>query len=326
MMNKAFGERRRTAILDLIGRTPLLDVSSVIPDLPEQAVVLAKAELCNPGGSVKDRPALGMIRAAESEGLLRPGQRILEATSGNTGIALAMIGAALGYPVTICIPRNASRERLGLLRAYGADVVLTDPQEGTDGAIRAAREIHERDAAAYFYPDQYSNPANWRAHYDTTGPEIFAQTGGAVTHFVAGVGTSGTFMGVGRFLRETGRDIKLISMQPDSAWHGLEGMKHMESVLVPSIYDPALADANIYVATEEAQEMVRRLARNAGILAGVSSGGNVLAAARVAREIGRGVVVTILCDGGGRHLSDRFWGETPQASEQGDAVPEARTS
>jgi cysteine synthase B len=295
-------------VVDLVGNTPLIDLGFVAPDLPDTVSIFAKAEYANPGGSVKDRPALNMILEAERAGHLRPGQTILEATSGNTGIALAMVGAAKGYPVTLCLPRNANRERKDTLRAYGAVLILTHPGEGTDGAIKRARELHSEKPEKYFYSDQYSNPANWQAHYKTTAPEIFEQTGGAVTHFVAGLGTSGTFMGTGRRLREMIPDIKLISVQPDSPWHGLEGMKHMESALVPSIYDSSLADENIAVGTEEAQAMARRLGK-AGLLVGVSAGANVTAALRAARTLQSGVVVTVLCDGGERYLSDAFWHE-----------------
>lgn len=249
-----------------------------------------------------------MILEGERSGRLVPGGRILEATSGNTGIALAMIGAARGYEVHLCLPRNANRERQATLKAYGAHLILTDPGEGTDGAIRKARAMVESDPG-WFYPDQYSNPANWQAHYRGTAEEIVRQTRGEVTHFVAGLGTTGTFMGTGRRLRELVPEVQLVSLQPDSPWHGLEGLKHMETAMVPAIYDAGLADENRTVATETAQHMVRRLSRAAGILVGPSSGANVVGALEVARQLSRGVVVTVLCDSGSRYLSEAFWDE-----------------
>jgi cysteine synthase B len=289
----------------LIGNTPLLKLQ--LPDADPQVEIYAKAEWANPGGSVKDRPALKMILDGEQTGALTREKTIIDATSGNTGIAYAMIGASRGYRVRLCLPKNASEERKRILRAYGAELVLTDPLAGSDGAILEVRRIVAENPDAYFYPDQYNNPANWRAHYETTGPEIFRQTGGRITHFVAGLGTSGTFIGAGRRLRELKPAVRLISMQPDSPYHGLEGMKHMESAIVPGIYDPALADEQIEVATEDAHEMARRLARQQGWFVGVSAAANVVAALRVARQIERGVIVTILCDGGARYLSDKFW-------------------
>jgi cysteine synthase B len=289
----------------LIGNTPLLKLQ--LPDADPQVEIYAKAEWANPGGSVKDRPALRMILDGERTGVLTRDKTIIDATSGNTGIAYAMIGASRGYRVKLCLPKNASEERKRILRAYGAELVLTDALAGSDGAIVEVRRIVAENPDAYFYPDQYNNPANWRAHYETTGPEIFRQTGGRITHFVAGLGTSGTFIGAGRRLRELKPAVRLISMQPDSPYHGLEGMKHMESAIVPGIYDPALADEQIEVATEDAHEMARRLARQQGWFVGVSAAANVVAALRVARQIERGVIVTVLCDGGARYLSDKFW-------------------
>jgi cysteine synthase B len=289
----------------LIGNTPLLKLQ--LPDADPQVEIYAKAEWANPGGSVKDRPALRMILDGERTGVLTQDKTIIDATSGNTGIAYAMIGASRGYRVKLCLPKNASEERKRILRAYGAELVLTDALAGSDGAIVEVRRIVAENPDAYFYPDQYNNPANWRAHYETTGPEIFRQTGGRITHFVAGLGTSGTFIGAGRRLRELKPAVRLISMQPDSPYHGLEGMKHMESAIVPGIYDPALADEQIEVATEDAHEMARRLARQQGWFVGVSAAANVVAALRVARQIERGVIVTVLCDGGARYLSDKFW-------------------
>lgn len=291
----------------LIGNTPLLKLNAPVAN--PQVEIYAKAEWANPGGSVKDRPALKMILEGERTGALSRGKTIIDATSGNTGIAYAMIGAVRGYRVKLCLPKNASEERKRILRAYGAELVLTDPLAGSDGAILEVRRIVAEDPDTYFYPDQYNNPANWQSHYETTGVEIFRQTDGRITHFVAGLGTTGTFIGVGRRLRELKPGVRLISMQPDSPYHGLEGMKHMESAIVPGIYDPALADEQVEVATEDAHEMARRLAREQGWFVGVSAAANVVAALDVARKLERGVIVTILCDGGGRYLSDRFWDE-----------------
>ncbi|MDY7093216.1 MAG: PLP-dependent cysteine synthase family protein [Acidobacteriota bacterium] len=309
-------------VLDLIGGTPLIDLSALVEG--SEVRLLGKAEMMNPGGSVKDRPALAMVRDAEARGELDPRhpgrKRILDATSGNTGIALAMIGSALGYGVTVCLPANASPERKTLLAAYGAEVVLTDPLEGSDGAIVEARRRAAEEPDRYVYLDQYSNPANWRAHFETTGPEIWRQTGGALTHFVAGLGTTGTFTGVGRYLREkaaTDRGaapVRLIAIQPDGPFHGLEGMKHMESALVPAIYQPELADEDRSVSTEDAYAMVRRLARRHGLRLGISAGANLWAAARVAQEeadAGRSaVVVTVLCDGADKYLTEDFWSQS----------------
>jgi cysteine synthase B len=281
----------------------------VTAELPPGVAVFGKAEGRNPGGSVKDRPAAAMIRDGLDRGLLAPGRTILEATSGNTGIALAMLGAALGFPVELCLPANATPERKRILRAYGARVVLTDPLEGSDGAIHEARRRYAADPRRYFYPDQYNNDANWRSHYETTAPEIWAQTGGAVTHLVAGLGTTGTFVGTGRRLREYEPGVKLIAMQPDSPYHGLEGLKHLGSAIVPGIYDPALADETVTVETEAAHAMVRRLAREEGLLVGVSAAANVVAALAVAARLREGTVVTILCDGADKYLSAPFWDE-----------------
>jgi cysteine synthase B len=292
-------------LLDAVGNTPLLDLSRITRGAPGLRL-LAKAEYLNPGGSVKDRPARAMLLDGIERRLLTPGKRILEATSGNTGIADAMIGRALGFPVTLCVPHKTA-----LLRAFGAELVLTDPLEGTDGAIRRARAMAAAEPDKYFYPDQYSNPANWRAHFETTGPEIWEQTRGALTHFVAGVGTSGTFVGVARYIKSRSGSVSCVSMQPDGPMHGLDGMKHMASAMVPAIYDPSLADANLEVATEDAFAMCRRLAREEGVLVGPSAAANVVAALRVARDLAAGpaTVVTILCDGGGRYLSEPFWNE-----------------
>lgn len=298
-------------LMSSIGRTPLVRLGRVAGDVPAGVEVYAKAEHLNPGGSVKDRAAHAMILAGERDGLLTRGKIILDATSGNTGIAYAMLGAARGYPVTLCLPKNASFERKRTLRLYGAHLVETDPAEATDGAQRRARQMAAAEPEKYFYPDQYNNDANWRAHYDGTAPQIWEQTNGRITHFLAGLGTSGTFMGVARRLKELNEKIRAVSMQPDSPFHGLEGMKHMASALVPGIYDPAVADENVEVTTEDAQEMTRRLAREEGLLVGVSSGANVFAALRLARTLAPGaVVVTILCDGGGKYLSENFWEES----------------
>jgi S-sulfo-L-cysteine synthase (O-acetyl-L-serine-dependent) len=295
----------------LVGRTPLLRLEGLAAEFPRMEFY-AKAEWFNPGGSVKDRAALWMIREGELSGKLQAGKTILDATSGNTGIALAMFGAELGYPVKLCVPTSASPERLRILRVYGAEVVLTPAEEGSDGAIRQAREIFDADPERYFYVDQYSNPANPRAHYDTTACEIWKQTRGRVTHFVAGLGTSGTFSGTTRRLKELNPAIQAISVQPDEAFHGLEGLKHMATAVVPAIYDPSLADENFSIRTEDAYAMVRRLAREEGLFVGVSSGAAVCACRELAELIPKGeqaVIVTIFPDSGDRYLSERFWDE-----------------
>ena len=298
-------------ILAQIGATPLLRLRHVAgreAGVPDGVEVHAKAEHLNPSGSVKDRAALAMILDGQRTGALTPGKTILDATSGNTGIAYAMIGAALRHAVTVCLPKNASEERKRLLRLYGCEVIETDPLSGTDGAQREARRLVAAHPDRYFYPDQYNNAANWRAHFDHTGPEIWAQTEGRITHFLAGLGTSGTFVGTTRRLKAYDPRIRCIAMQPDLPLHGLEGMKHMDSAIVPGIYDPTTADAQVVVGTSEAQEMARRLARDEGLLVGVSSGANVVAAVRLARTLPPGsLVVTVLCDAGTRYLSDTFW-------------------
>jgi S-sulfo-L-cysteine synthase (O-acetyl-L-serine-dependent) len=295
------------SLLDLIGNTPLIKLANLVEN--PHVEIYGKAEWANPGGSVKDRPALYMILEGERSGALTRDKTIIDSTSGNTGIAYAMIAAARGYRVKLCLPKNASEERKRILEAYGVELVLTDPLAGSDGAILAVREIVAADPDKYFYPDQYNNPANWRAHYETTGVEIFEQTGGRVTHFVAGLGTSGTFVGAGRRLRELKPEVKLISMQPDSPFHGLEGLKHMDTAIVPGIYDPAIADEEVEVGTEEAHAMVKRLARREGWFVGVSSGANVVAAMRVAERIDQGLIVTVLCDDASKYLSEKFWEE-----------------
>ena len=294
-------------LLDLIGNTPLIKLANMVEN--PRVEIYGKAEWANPGGSVKDRPALNMILEGERSGALTRDKTIIDSTSGNTGIAYAMIAAARGYRVKLCLPKNASEERKRILEAYGAELVLTDPLAGSDGAILAVREIVAADPEKYFYPDQYNNPANWRAHYETTGVEIFEQTEGRVTHFVAGLGTSGTFIGAGRRLRELKPDIALISMQPDSPFHGLEGLKHMETAIVPGIYDQALADEAVEVSTEDAHAMVKRLARREGWFVGISSAANVVAAMKVAERIDEGVIVTILADDASKYLSEKFWNE-----------------
>jgi S-sulfo-L-cysteine synthase (O-acetyl-L-serine-dependent) len=305
------GKRAGSGVAALVGNTPLLHLHRIGAGFPD-VELYAKAEWFNPGGSVKDRAALAMIREGERSGELTAEKTILDATSGNTGIAFAVLGAALGYGVKLCVPDSASPERLRTLRALGAEVVLTPGDGGSDGAIRRARETYGQNPRRYFYADQYSNPANPRAHYETTAVEICQQTQGRVTHFVAGLGTSGTFTGVTRRLRELNPTIRAISVQPDDAFHGLEGLKHMASSIVPAIYDPSLADENMSVRTEDAYKMVRRLAREEGILAGVSSGAALWACLRIAERLERGqraVIVTIFPDSGTRYLSERFWEE-----------------
>jgi len=298
-------------LVERIGNTPLIRIELFGTEYPNVGI-FAKAEWFNPGGSVKDRAALSMIRDGERRGALRPGKVILDATSGNTGIAYAMIGAAFGYKVKLCLPSSASPERKQILAAYGVEIVSTPGDEGTDGAIRRVKEIYNADPDTYFYPDQYGNPANPGAHYSTTAPEIWEQTQGRITHFVAGLGTSGTFVGTTRRLKELNPKIRCISMQPDSGFHGLEGLKHMATNIVPAIYDPTVADENLGMRTEDAQQMARRLAREEGILVGVSAGAALCACLEVARRIPKGeqaVIVTVFPDSGDKYLSDRFWSE-----------------
>ena len=294
------------SVLDLIGRTPLLRLRTFGGATPG-VEIYAKAEFQNPGGSVKDRAAASILREARRRGVLRPGVTILDATSGNTGIAYAMIAAAHRYPLKLCMPANVTPERTRTLRAFGAELVLTDPMEGTDGAIREARRLAFAEPERYFYADQYNNDANWRAHYEATAPEILEQTDGRVTHFIAGLGTSGTFMGVGRRLREYSRDIRLISVQPDSPMHGVEGLKHMETAIRPGIYDPSFADEDVRISTERAYTFTRRLALQEGLLVGVSSGAALAASLDLAERIREGVIVTIFPDSGTRYLTERFW-------------------
>src|SRR5580700_9824087 len=299
------------SVLDCIGNTPLLRLERVGPNYPN-VEFCGKAEWFNPGGSVKDRPALEMIREAERSGQLKPGQTILDATSGNTGIAYAMIAAASGYRVKLCLPASASEERKQILAAYGAELVITPGDEGSDGAIVRAREIIAAEPGRYFYPNQYGNPANWRAHYKTTANEIWEQTGGRVTHFVAGLCTSGTFVGTTRRLKELNPAIRCTSLQPDAAFHGLEGWKHMPTAIVPGIYDPALADSNLAVKTEDAYRLVKRAAREEGLLLSPSAAAALEGCFQVAATLGpdeRAVIVTIFPDSGTKYLSERFWDE-----------------
>jgi cysteine synthase B len=304
--------RRGASLLEHIGNTPLLRLERVAREFPH-IEFYAKAEWFNPGGSVKDRPALRMIREGERTGALHPGKTILDSTSGNTGIAYAMIGAALGYPVQLCLPANASAERKRILRAYGVDVTLTPADEGSDGAIRRVREIYARDPERYFYPDQYSNPANWQAHFHTTAEEIWQQTAGRITHFVAGLGTSGTFIGAARRLKQLNPAIRCISLQPDSAFHGLEGWKHMPTAIVPKIYDPSVADADLFIRTEDGYALSKRLAREEGLLVSPSAGAALAGCLAVARTLPRGqhaVIVTVFPDAADKYLSERFWEES----------------
>src|SRR5229473_3004400 len=301
-----------TELLKLIGNTPLIRMERIARDLPG-IEIYGKAEFFNPGGSVKDRAALNMILDGERTGKLTHDKIILDSTSGNTGIAYAMIGAYKGYKVKLCLPKNASMERKHVLQAYGAEMVLTDPNEGSDGAIRAVREIYRQDPDRYFYPDQYNNPANWKAHYDGTALEILEQTDGRITHFVACMGTSGTFMGNSRRFHKDAPRVKCISAQPSSGFHGLEGLKHMPTAIVPGIYDEKVADDNLWIETEDAYRMTRWLGRHEGLLVGMSSGANVHAATEIARGLaaeGRNaVIVTVLCDGATKYLSEPFWND-----------------
>jgi cysteine synthase B len=290
-----------------VGNTPLLPLRNLTAGLSPRVGVLAKAEWFNPSGSVKDRAALNILRVALAEGHLASGKRLLDSTSGNMGIAYATLAAGLGIPVTLTIPANASPERLKILRALGADVVLTDPLEGSDGALRLARQMAAEQPQRYYYADQYNNPANWQAHFLTTAPEIVQQTAGRITHFVAGLGTSGTLMGVGRYLRQYNPHIQIIAVQPDAPFHGLEGLKHMASAIRPGIYDASLPDRVIEIATEEAYDMTLWLARREGLFVGISSGAAAVAALRVARELDQGVVVTVFPDAGFKYLSSSFW-------------------
>src|SRR5215467_9899326 len=299
-------------LLDTIGNTPLIRLEKIPAEFPG-VEIYGKAEYFNPGGSVKDRAARNMIIEGERSGRLNHSRTILDSTSGNTGIAYAMIGANRGYKVKLILPANASDERKRILKAYGAETVFSDAGEGSDGAIRLCRKIYEEDPDRYFYPDQYNNPANWKAHFDTTAPEIIEQTGGALTHFVSAMGTSGTFIGNTKRFRRDLPEVKCISVQPSSGFHGLEGLKHMPTAIRPGFYDDTLADENLWMETEDAYRMVRRLAREEGLLVGISSGCNVHAATMVARDLANrgeaGIIVTILCDSAEKYLSEHFWEE-----------------
>ena len=301
-----------STILQRIGNTPLVRLERLSSHIPG-IQILGKAEWANPGGSVKDRAASAIVTDAQRRGLLTASRGLLDATSGNTGIAYAMLGAALDFSVTLCMPSNVSPERKRYLAAYGAEIIWTDPADGSDGAIRKAREIVATEPERYFYADQYSNDENWKAHYRTTANEIWEQTEGRITHFVAGLGTSGTFMGTARRLRELNPDIRCISMQPDSPFNGLEGLKYMPTAIVPRIYDPTLADTNVEIPTEDAYKMVKSLARNQGILVGISSAAAVVASLQVAEQEAKAereaVIVTILCDSAEKYMSERFWQE-----------------
>lgn len=294
-------------IVRQVGRTPLLRLGKITRGLPDTVALYAKAEHLNPSGSVKDRAARRMVLEGLRAGDLREGKTLIDATSGNTGIAYAMLGAALGFPVALAMPANASPERKQILTTYGVDLILTDPMEGTDGAQEEVKRIVAAHPERYFYPDQYNNDANWKAHYDGTGAEIISQTGGRVTHFVAGLGTTGTFTGTTRRLKAFRSSIQCYAVQPDSPLHAMEGLKHLETAIVPGIYDAAIVDRDLRCSTDEAHEMARRLAREEGLLVGVSAGANVATALKVAQELEEGVVVTILCDTGTRYLSDPFW-------------------
>jgi len=302
----------KTSILNQIGNTPLIRLAKLDSEFPG-VEMYAKAEFFNPGGSVKDRAGLNMILDGERSGKLTQERTILDATSGNTGIAYAMIGAVKGYKVKLCLPANASHERKQILKGYGAEMVFSDPGEGSDGAIRLCKQVYEADPDEFFYPDQYNNPANWKAHYEGTALELLEQTGGAITHFVACMGTSGTFMGTSRRLKHELPGTRCISAQPSSGFHGLEGLKHMPTAIVPGIYDPKIADDNLWIETEDAYAMTRWLGRHEGLLVGMSSGANVHAAREIAGRLvkeGRtGVVVTVLCDGATKYLSEPFWND-----------------
>ena len=299
-----------TALESTVGNTPLLPLQRITAGISPDVQVFAKAEWFNPGGSVKDRPALNILRTAIAQGHLTPGKRLLDSTSGNMGIAYATFGTVLGIPITLAIPASASPERLTTLKALGVELILSDPLEGSDGAILLACQLAEEHPDRYYYVDQYNNPANWQAHYKTTGPEIVrqaVQTGKQVTHFVTGLGTSGTLTGIGRYLRKHIPEAQIISFQPDSPFHGLEGLKHMPSAIRPDIYDPTLVDGNLEIETEAAYEMTLRLAREEGLFVGISSGAAAVAALQVAGQLEIGIVVTVFPDGGYKYLSDKFW-------------------
>jgi cysteine synthase B len=298
---------QENSLAGLVGNTPLLPLRHLGHDLSPRIQILAKAEWFNPGGSIKDRPALNILRVALAEGQLGRGKRLLDSTSGNMGIAYATLGATLGIQLTLVVPGNASPERITILRTLGAELVLTDPTEGSDGALTVARQMAREHPDLYFYANQYDNPANWQAHYMTTGPEIIQQTGGRITHFIAGLGTTGTLTGTGRYLKECNPDIQLVALQPDSPFHGLEGLKHIPTAIQPGIYDRSLPDAIMEVSTEDAYSMVHRLAREEGLFVGVSSGAAAVAALRLAGQLESGTLVTVFPDSGYKYLSEKFW-------------------
>jgi S-sulfo-L-cysteine synthase (O-acetyl-L-serine-dependent) len=305
------GDTLGHSLVERIGNTPLIRLDALTGDLPS-VTLLGKAEWYNPGGSVKDRAAANIVAEARKSGQLRPGKSLLDATSGNTGIAYAMLGAAERFPVTLCMPENVSRERKQILYGYGANIIYTDPGDGSDGAIRKARELANKNPEQYYYADQYSNDANWKAHYYGTANEIWQQTQGRITHFVSMLGTSGTFIGTTRRLKELNPQVQCISLQPDSSFHGIEGAKHMPSAIVPKIYDPEVADRNIEIATEDAYAMARHMSRGAGLLVGISAAAAVVGCLKIAGELPaneEAVIVTILCDSGEKYLSERFWNE-----------------
>jgi len=294
-----------------VGNTPLLPLRRIGSKLAPGVEILAKAEWFNPGGSIKDRPAINILRTALSDGSLKPGKRLLDSTSGNMGIAYATFGAILGVPLTLIVPANASPERITILRAMGAELILSDPLEGSDGAIRVARRMAQENPELYFYANQYDNPANWKAHYFSTAPEIVQQTRGCLTHFVAGLGTSGTLTGVGRYLRQYNPEVQVVAFQPDTSFHGLEGLKHMPTAIKPGIFDPTLANRTLEIKTEDAYAMVRRLAREEGLFVGISSGAAAVAALQLAQELEQGMIVTVFPDSGYKYLSDKaLWEET----------------
>jgi cysteine synthase B len=307
------GETLGHSLMERIGNTPLLRLDAFTADLPGVAL-LGKAEWYNPGGSVKDRAASNIVLEARKNGQLRPGKSLLDSTSGNTGIAYAMLGAAEGFPVTLCMPENVSRERKQILHGYGANIVYTDPADGSDGSIRLARELAAKHPDEYFYADQYSNDANWKAHYHGTANEIWQQTQGRITHFVSMLGTSGTFVGTTRRLKELNPAVQCISLQPDSSFHGIEGAKHMATAIVPKIYDASLADQDLEISTEDSYAMARQMSRKAGLLVGISAAAAVVGCLKIARDLElkrnqEAVIVTILCDSGDKYLSERFWSE-----------------
>lgn len=307
------GETLGHSLIERIGNTPLLRLDAFTADLPGVAL-LGKAEWYNPGGSVKDRAASNIVLEAQKSEQLRPGKSLLDSTSGNTGIAYAMLGAAEGFPVTLCMPENVSRERKQILHGYGANILYTDPADGSDGSIRLARELAAKHPDQYFYADQYSNDANWKAHYHGTANEIWQQTQGRVTHFVSMLGTSGTFVGTTRRLKELNPSVQCISLQPDSSFHGIEGAKHMATAIVPRIYDARLADQNLEISTEDSYAMARQMSRKAGLLVGISAAAAIVGCLKIARDLQlkrnqEAVIVTILCDSGDKYLSERFWSE-----------------